>query len=425
MALEGYGLFSGQPVKVNIHPAPPNTGIVFVRSSEGREVRIPARVDRVVMASHRTAIAAEGCRVEMIEHLMAALAGLGLDNIEVRLDADELPGFDGSSARWCDALIPAGRVEQDALRQVHVITEPVAVQEGQASIVALPSETAGMALLYELDYGAGPIGHQLTTFHAGRDDFPSKIATARSFATEPEARALQAAGVATHLTAAEFLVIGENGPIDNAFRFPDECARHKLLDLLGDLYLIGGPIQGRIVANRSGHALNHKLVRQFIAQGERQALIDTLTAKPKLDIRQIMRILPHRFPMLMVDRVVELQEDRRAVGIKNVTMNELHFLGHYPGQPIMPGVLILEAMAQLGGLLLSRRLEHTGKLAVLLSMDGVKLRRPVLPGDQLVLIAESVHVRTRTGHVRCTASVAGERAAEAEIKFMLVDADPV
>jgi UDP-3-O-[3-hydroxymyristoyl] N-acetylglucosamine deacetylase/3-hydroxyacyl-[acyl-carrier-protein] dehydratase len=198
-----------------------------------------------------------------------------------------------------------------------------------------------------------------------------------------------------------------------------------VLDLIGDLSLVGRPIRGRLVAHKSGHHLNHLLARKLLEQQEvtsREALLHRDSA---LDIRRIQRILPHRYPMLMIDRVLEIVGDTKAVAIKNVTFNDIFFQGHYPGTPIMPGVLIVEAMAQLGGILLSQKLEHTGKLAVLLSMDKVKMRQPVVPGDQLILEAVTVRVKTRTGHVRCKAFVQEKLAAEADIKFMLVDAEPV
>jgi UDP-3-O-[3-hydroxymyristoyl] N-acetylglucosamine deacetylase/3-hydroxyacyl-[acyl-carrier-protein] dehydratase len=262
------------------------------------------------------------------------------------------------------------------------------------------------------------------TFSLERAGFINEIAPARTFVLEHEAQQLRAAGLGLHLSYQDILVIGEQGPIDNPYRFPDECVRHKILDLVGDLMLLGAPVCGRIYARRSGHSLNHELVRRLIEQRDAEQLQERLSTPPRLDIRHVQRILPHRYPMLLVDRVIEIDGDRRAVGIKNVTINEPFFHGHYPRQPIMPGVLIIEALAQLGGLLLSRNLEHTGKVAVLLSLDRVKFRRPVTPGDQLLLEAENVRVKSRIGQVFCRAHVAGDLVAEASIRFMLVDADP-
>jgi UDP-3-O-[3-hydroxymyristoyl] N-acetylglucosamine deacetylase / 3-hydroxyacyl-[acyl-carrier-protein] dehydratase len=259
----------------------------------------------------------------------------------------------------------------------------------------------------------------------GDDDFVSQLAPARTFVFEHEAQELRNRGLGKHLTPKDLLVISPSGPIDNQFRFPDECARHKVLDLIGDLYLVGRPIRGRLVAHKSGHELNHLLARRLIEQHETYSRESLVSREAAIDIRKIQRILPHRYPMLLVDRVVELVGDQKAVGIKNVTFNDIFFQGHYPGTPIMPGVLIVEALAQLGGILLSQKLEHTGKLAVLLSMDKVKMRHPVVPGDQLILEAVAVRVKSRTGHVRCKAFVQEKLAAEADIKFMLVDSEPL
>jgi UDP-3-O-[3-hydroxymyristoyl] N-acetylglucosamine deacetylase/3-hydroxyacyl-[acyl-carrier-protein] dehydratase len=219
------------------------------------------------------------------------------------------------------------------------------------------------------------------------------------------------------------LVIGEDGPIDNEYRFDNEPVRHKILDIVGDLYLAGSFIQGRIVASQSGHALNRKLCKAILEQQKVAKRSDAVASGLQMDVREIQRIMPHRYPMLLVDRVVEMDGDSRAVGVKNVTINEPFFQGHYPGTPIMPGVLIVEAMAQLGGLLMSRKLEHTGKLAVLLSLDKVKLRHPVTPGDQLVLEAISIRAGVRTAALQCKAFVGSRLAAEAQIRFMMVDAE--
>ncbi|HSV13350.1 MAG TPA: 3-hydroxyacyl-ACP dehydratase FabZ, partial [Tepidisphaeraceae bacterium] len=279
-------------------------------------------------------------------------------------------------------------------------------------------------IIYDFEAPA-PIGRQTFGFTLGQDDFKGQLAPARTFVFEHEANELRARGMGKHLTPKELLVISPDGPIDNAFHWPNECVRHKVLDLIGDLYLVGRPLRGRIVAYKSGHSLNHLLAKRLLEREQLTGRAAMVHRDAALDIRRIQRILPHRYPMLLVDRVLEIQGDQKAIGIKNVTFNDIFFQGHYPGTPIMPGVLIVEALAQLGGILLSQKLEHTGKLAVLLSMDKVKMRTPVTPGDQLLLEAVTVRVKSRTGHVRCKAFVGDKLAAEADIKFMLVDAEPV
>jgi UDP-3-O-[3-hydroxymyristoyl] N-acetylglucosamine deacetylase/3-hydroxyacyl-[acyl-carrier-protein] dehydratase len=321
----------------------------------------------------------------------------------------------------------AGLAEQDAPVNPLIIRKPEQVSIGDATLAALPGPTDRLEIIYDFE-GPPPLGRQVFCFtqsDQSRDQFISQIAPARTWVFDHEAKELQARGLGAHLTTKDLLVISATGPVDNAFRFADECVRHKVLDLIGDLYLLGRPLRGRLLAHKSGHELNHMLVRKLLQQQDATSREALVGREASLDIRRIQRILPHRYPMLLVDRVLEIVADQKAVGIKNVTFNDFFFQGHYPGTPIMPGVLIVEAMAQLGGILLSTKLEHTGKLAVLLSMDKVKMRQPVVPGDQLLLEAVAVRVKSRTGHVRCKAFVGEKMAAEADIKFMLVDAEPI
>ncbi len=422
--LAGRGLFTGFPVTVRFKPAPPGSGITFVRTDAPEPVRVPARIESLSKRARRTSLRNGTAAIETVEHCLAAVRGLGLDNLVVELDNAELPALDGSSLPFVELLQGAGVVEQEAERRVLQVTEPIRVAEGDAELVAWPGEAERLEIIYELDYPGTPIGHQIQRFTLEADGFLREIAPSRTFVLEEEAQQLRAAGLGLHLSYSDVLVIGRDGPIQNCYRYENECVRHKILDLVGDLMLAGAFVYGRIYARKSGHHLNHELVRRLLETAARGELERRLAAAPELDIRHVQRILPHRFPMLLVDRVVQVDGDRRALGIKNVTINEPFFQGHYPRQPIMPGVLIIEAMAQLSGILLSQKLEHTGKVAVLLSLDKAKFRRPVVPGDQLVMEATTVRVKARTGETRCRATVRGELVAEAAIRFMLVDSEP-
>lgn len=424
--LSGRGLFTGFEVTARFKPAAPDTGVVFVRADQPEPVRIPALIDHVTKRARRSSLRDGAVSVETVEHCLAAIRGADLDNVEVELDNLELPGLDGSSMPFVEALTAAGTVEQDAPRRIVRVPVCVRVSDATAELVAWPTEEDKLEIIYELDHGAdSPLAPQMITLAIDSLTFRESVAPARTFVFEEEAHQFQAAGLGIHLSYEDILVIGRDGPIGNKFRFPDECVRHKVLDLVGDLMLVGGFVCGKVYAKRSGHGLNHRLARAILDAQQRDQMRTRLSAAAKLDIRAIQRLLPHRYPMLLVDRVLEIDDDRRAVGVKNVTINEPFFNGHYPRQPIMPGVLILEAMAQLGGILVAQKLEHTGKVAVLLSIDRAKFRKPVVPGDQLVLEAESVRVKSRTGQVFCRARTVDELCAEASIRFMLVDADPV
>lgn len=432
VSITGPGLFSGEAATLTFGPAEPDSGIVFIRDNGSKSAQINAHISNLMPRPRRTCLKNGTLHVETVEHCMAALTGMGVINATVRVSSErsgELPMVDGSSRPFVDAILDAGLSEQDVELKPLIIDKPIQVEHGNATLAALPGPTDRLEILYEFEAPA-PVGRQVFAFHLDAfndrgDAFADQLAPARTFVFEHEIAMLRASGVGAHLSTSELLVIAAAGPLENAFRFPDECVRHKILDLIGDLSLVGRPICGRIIAHKSGHELNHKLARALIRQHdstERTSLLSRTDAA--LDIRRIQRILPHRYPMLLIDRVLKIEGDQRAVGLKNVTFNDVFFQGHYPGTPIFPGVLIMEAMAQLGGILLSQKLEHTGKLAVLLSMDRVKMRHPVVPGDQLILEANAVRVKSRTGHVRCTAWVGEKQAAEADIKFMLVDAEP-
>lgn len=421
--LEGMALFAGRPAKLALLPAPVNHGVVFSRT-DLNGARIPGLVSRVTRKARRTALRAGEAGVETVEHLMAALVAMGVDNVLVEVDGPEIPLMDGSAKPFTDAILAAGLAAQEAPRRVLKVTQPVVVRDGDATVAVLPSEEPGLHATFELDLGA--LGRQAFAVHLDPEkrgaDFAAAIAPARTFSMEAEARAAKAAGMFAHLTEEEALVLGPGGrPLgSNQLRFDNEAVRHKLLDLIGDLFLLGAPLQARVVAVRSGHALNHAAARRLARQLGGQERTSALRAE-RMDVREILRIMPHRYPMLLVDRVLEIDGDQRVLAVKNVTVNEPFFQGHYPARPIMPGVLIFEALAQTAGLLLGQHPANLGKTPLLLSLDRARLRRPVTPGDRLILESEAVRVRSGLAHMRCRAWVESDLAAEAEIKFMLID----
>jgi UDP-3-O-[3-hydroxymyristoyl] N-acetylglucosamine deacetylase/3-hydroxyacyl-[acyl-carrier-protein] dehydratase len=421
-SISGTGLFGGEHTRVVFRPAPEDSGIVFVRTDMAGPVRIPAIAPNIAERSRRTSVKKGDVSIETVEHCLAAIRALEIDNIIVEVEGSELPAPDCSSAEYVNALKRADVVEQQSPSKEFVIRKPVSVSAGDATIYALPYSDGGLNITYDLDYsGHTGIGRQVYSYRLTPESFEKSMAGARSFLLEVEARQFQARGVGTHIGPHDILVIDSDGPIKNSYRWPNECVRHKIVDLIGDLTLVGQPIVGRIVAYKSGHALNQQLVRKLYEMAQQQDRMEKFGTDAVLDIRRIQKILPHRYPFLLVDKIMEVEGDTRIKGIKNVTFNEQFFQGHFPGTPIMPGVLIVEAMAQVSGLLFAQRLEHTGKLAVLLSMDHVKLRKAVVPGDQLILMAETVRLRRRTAHCKCQAMVGDAVVAEAEIKFMLMD----
>ncbi len=427
ISLSGVGLHTAGKVSIVFKPAGVDAGITFVRTDLAGSPAVRVSTDSLLPESYsirRTSIGSGEAQVHTIEHLMAALSGLGIDNLCIEINNSEVPGLDGSSVEFLEALTKAGIREQEKERKYFSIREPIFVEEPGASIIALPAPEFKVS--YTLDYNHPFLKSQFLEVDFSPELFKGQLASARTFCLEEEAEELQNKGLGCGANYDNTLVIGKNGVVKNKLRYPEEFVRHKVLDLMGDLYLLGSPIKGKIVALRSGHSLNLKLARKINQQMQKYISGGIgINYRPQegeeLDVTKIMSILPHREPFLFVDRIISLEKGKRAVGIKNVTINDYFFKGHFPGRPVMPGVLIIEAMAQVGGVMMLSPNENRGKLAFFMAIDNVKFRKTVVPGDQLVLDVKVGRIKSKTGQVHGQALVEGKVVAEADLMFALVD----
>lgn len=427
-SLSGTGLHTATKVSLTFKPAEAGSGIQFVRTDLPGRPHLAVAVANLLSQdrSHRrTSVGKDGVEVHTIEHLMAALAGMGIDNLYVELDNQEMPGFDGSSRSFIEAFFKAGIKEQDKPRQYYLIKEPIFIEEDNASIMAVPSQEFKVS--YTLSYDHPMLKIQFKEVCLNREAFRDEIASARTFCLEEEAEELQQKGVGCGASYENTLVVGKKGVIKNKLRYDDEFVRHKILDLLGDLYVLGQPLKGHIIALKSGHSLNLKLLKKLDQQRQRYSSAGVgagaaVEIGAALEVKQIMQVLPHREPFLFVDRIITMEKGRYAKGLKNVTINDYFFKGHFPGRPVMPGVLIVEAMAQVGGVMMLSPDENRGKLAFFMAADNIKFRKTVVPGDQLILEVTAGKIKSRTGQVHGRALVDGKVVAEADLMFALVDA---
>ncbi len=436
----GIGLHSGNRVTMTFLPAPPNTGIRFRRVDLEGKPEIEAQVENVVENNRSTTLAKGNTRIHTVEHVLATFAGYGIDNVIVELDANEPPIADGSSREYCRMVQSAGIVPQDERREPYSVTAPIQLEMGETMMTLMPDET------FKITCTSADKQGRFTQFYSlelSPATWERDLAHARTFCFYEEIEYLIKNGLIKGGSLENAVVIRDDAVLTNEpLRYPDEFVRHKMLDIVGDLSLLGRPLRGHLIAVKPSHAANCELVRRILAQMRKPLVAAQAFAPPPatpkaaaapeaaqdeatpqdgaMDIQGVMRLLPHRYPFLMVDRVVKL-EGNQIVAIKNVTINEAYFQGHFPGHPVMPGVLQLEAMAQVAGIVMLKNAENIGKIAYFMAAEDVKWRKPVHPGDVLVIEVELTKMRGKIGKAKGCLQGAGEVVSEAAVTFMLLE----
>lgn len=409
--ISGHGLMFGEPVELTLRPASPDAGVVFRRIDlpDSPEIRVcPENYGTVVPRC--TSVQEGNAVVNSVEHILSALAGLGIDNVKVDINASEPPALDGSASLYVDLINGSGIVAQEVPRRYIEFEEPFAVQEEDRHIVLLPSDLLQFSFVYDHPQVLAQVG----TFTIDPETYAREIAPARSFCFADEIELLRSQGIGKGATYDNVVVVEADGSTSDALRFEDEFVRHKILDLIGDLYLAGRRLKANVMALRSGHALHTELV---LSLAEKRFINKEMTEP--VEAQQIYGVLPHRYPMCMIDRVTQFESGKRAVGLKNLTYNEQFFQGHFPQQPVMPGVLQMEALAQLAAWLLLHDYGAEGQLGYFATIKEAKFRRPVIPGDQLRLEVEVLRGRKTLARVGGKAYVGDELATEGELTIVL------
>jgi UDP-3-O-[3-hydroxymyristoyl] N-acetylglucosamine deacetylase / 3-hydroxyacyl-[acyl-carrier-protein] dehydratase len=408
----GTGLHLGVPCTLEFRPASSGRGVVFERRDLPSAPAIPALAAHAVLTERRTQLGEEPNAVHTVEHVLAAVGALELDDLVISIDGPEPPIMDGSARPFLVALLEAGIREQPGRVQYARLTSPIRLEDGESIYEATPADHLELDVTIEFPHPV--IGRQQFAGRISAESFERELAWARTFGFVREVEPLLAAGLIKGASTQNAVVLDDQGVVENTLRSPDEFVRHKMMDCVGDLALVGARLRARIVAHKPSHRGTVSFVRAMQATLSRESQV--------LGIEEIMKVLPHRYPFLLVDRIIDIDGGKRIVGIKNVTINEPFFQGHFPGHPIMPGVLIIEAMAQVGGMLLMGAVPDADKKVVYFtSLNNVKWRRPVRPGDQLRFELELLQVRGMMCKMQGVAKVDGEIVAEAEMGAMVRD----
>jgi len=429
VSVKGSALHTGDAVQMTFKPAPANHGLVFKRVDLHGHPEIKARVDLVTDLVRATTIQQGHAKIHTVEHVLSALSGCGIDNLLIEMNASEPPILDGSAREFVKMVQQGEPVEQEAEREHFALTEPVSVSKGNSSIIALPFDGLKISCTSSDDRG---IHTQHLSLTLDPDVYLTQVAAARTFTIYEDIEELIKLGkIKGGSLDCAIVIKGDKIISKEPLRFADEFVRHKILDIIGDLTLLGVPLKAHIVATRPGHALNAELTRLLFEKYEAWKKGGRKPARPAapkaelatetmLDVRRILDLLPHRYPFVMIDRVVALGDDE-LTAIKNVTINEPFFQGHYPGNPVMPGVLQIEAMAQAAGIMLIRRTSMEGKTALFMSCDKVKWRRPVRPGDQLNIHVKLTRLRGPIACAEGECTVNGQTVCSADLMFTTVD----
>ena len=423
--LAGTSLHTGEKVTLTLKPAPADHGIKFRRIDLDDQPFIPAAVEKVQKVERATTIAEGSVKVHTVEHVISALTGMGVDNAVVEMDANEPPIGDGSARPFVELIKKAGIVEQEEWRRVFEVREPIHLETPGGSILTVVPDKKFRVSCTQM----GPDGRftQYFSTEVTPETYEKDIAPARTFVYYEDVKPLMDKGLIKGGSLENAVVIRDEEIMSKeSMRFREEFARHKILDIIGDLMLSGRRILGHVIAVMPGHGPNTEMAKRIAEayraiEAQAPKAVSVPVGKAVLDVEDVMKILPHRFPFLMVDKVVDFEGDTKCTGVKQVTINEPYFQGHFPTHPVMPGVLQVEAMAQVGSIIMLRSPENQGKIGYFMSADKVKFRQPVFPGDTLFIEAEFLSARRNIGHCKCRCIVNGKVASQGELKFALMD----